>query len=67
MKIKFKDFHRKIAPFKDESLEDLLEKQVNEWVRLNKVRVINVETLWQRNAHLTIGVRVWYAVGEGEE
>ncbi|GEM_PF-959363 len=66
MKIRYRDFHRKIAPFKDESLEDLLEKQVNEWIRLNRVKVINVETLWQRNAHLTIGVRVWYTVGDDE-
>ncbi|EDP76087.1 hypothetical protein [Hydrogenivirga sp. 128-5-R1-1] len=66
MEIRFKDFHRKLAPFKDESMEQLLEEQVNEWIRLNKVKVINVETLWQRSAHVSVGVRVWYVVGDGE-
>ncbi|WP_461828589.1 hypothetical protein [Aquifex sp.] len=66
MEIKFKDFYRKTAPFIDETLEDLLEKQVNEWIKLNKVKVINVETIWQRNAHVSAGIRVWYIVGEEE-
>jgi len=59
MEIRFKDFHRKLAPF-------LLEEQVNEWIKLNRVKVINVETLWQRNAHVSVGIRVWYIVGEEE-
>ncbi len=66
MELRFKDFHRKMAPFRDESLEQLLEEQVNEWIRLNRIKVVNVETLWQRNAHVSAGVRVWYVVGDGE-
>jgi len=66
MEIRFKDFHRKLAPFRDESMEQLLEEQVNQWIKLNRVKVINVETLWQRNAHVSIGVRVWYVVGDEE-
>ena len=66
MKIRFKDFHRKLAPFRDESMDQLLEEQVNEWIRLNDVKVINVETLWQRSAHVSIGIRVWYVVNEKE-
>ena len=66
MELRFKDFHRKMAPFRDESLEQLLEEQVNECIRLNRIKVVNVETLWQRNAHVSAGVRVWYVVGDGE-
>ncbi|SHK31376.1 hypothetical protein [Thermocrinis minervae] len=60
MVIKYKDFHRKMTPFKDESLDELIEKQVNEWIKINNVKVINVETLWERNTHVTVGIRVWY-------
>jgi hypothetical protein len=66
MEIRFKDFHRKLAPFRDETMEQLLEEQVNQWIKLNRVKVINIETLWQRNAHVSVGVRVWYVVGDGE-
>jgi len=45
MEIAYKDFHRKMAPFREESLEDILENQVNQWIRLNNIQVINVETL----------------------
>ncbi len=62
MRIAFKDFHRKMAPFRDEPLEQLLEDQVNQWIKVNNVKVINVETLWQRNAHVSVGVRVWYLI-----
>ena len=60
MQIKYKDFYRKMAPFRDESMEQLLEEQVNQWLKINKVNVINVETLWERNAHVSVGIRVWY-------
>jgi hypothetical protein len=60
MEIAYKDFHRKMAPFREESLEDILENQVNQWIRLNNIQVINVETLWERNSHVSVGVRVWY-------
>lgn len=60
MELRFKDFHRKLAPFKDESLEQLLQEQVNEWIKLNRPRIVSVETLWERNTHVSIGVRVWY-------
>ncbi len=60
MEIAHKDFHRKMAPFREESLEDILENQVNQWIRLNNIQVINVETLWERNSHVSVGVRVWY-------
>ena len=36
MELRFKDFHRKLTPFKDESMEQLLEEQVNQWIKLNK-------------------------------
>jgi len=60
MEIAYKDFHRKMAPFREETLEDVLENQVNQWIRLNNIQVINVETLWERNSHVSVGVRVWY-------
>ena len=60
MEIAYKDFHRKRAPFREESLEDILENQVNQWIRLNNIQVIKVETLWERNSHVSVGVRVWY-------
>ncbi|ADC89459.1 hypothetical protein Thal_0826 [Thermocrinis albus DSM 14484] len=59
-KIAFKDFHRKMVPFKEQTLEDLIRDQVNEWIRLNKVKILSVETLWERNSHVSVGVRVWY-------
>ncbi|MCS7170932.1 MAG: hypothetical protein N3D14_02985 [Aquificaceae bacterium] len=60
MEIRFKDFYRRLTPFKDESMEKLLEEQVNQWVKLNKPKIIGVETLWERNSHVSVGVRVWY-------
>ncbi len=60
MEIRLKDFHRKMTPFKDESMEQLLEEQVNQWLKLNKPKIINVETLWERNSHVSAGIRVWY-------
>jgi NADPH-dependent 7-cyano-7-deazaguanine reductase QueF len=60
MKLQYKDFHRKMAPFRDESLEQLLEEQVNQWIRLNNPKIVSVETLWERNSHVSVGVRVWY-------
>lgn len=60
MKIRYKDFHRKMTPFRDESLEQVLEEQVNPWIELNKIKVLSVETLWERNSHVSVGVRVWY-------
>ncbi len=60
MEIKYKDFHRKMAPFREETLEDLLNQQVNQWIKINNINVINIETLWERNAHVSVGVRVWY-------
>jgi predicted metallopeptidase len=49
-----------MAPFREESLEDILENQVNQWIKLNNIQVINVETLWERNSHVSVWVRVWY-------
>ncbi|RMH81264.1 MAG: hypothetical protein D6674_00870 [Acidobacteria bacterium] len=60
MQVRYKDFHRKLAPFRDESLEQLLDEQVNQWINLNNIRVINIETLWERNSHVSAGIRVWY-------
>ncbi|MEJ7554218.1 MAG: hypothetical protein WKI49_02575 [Aquificaceae bacterium] len=60
MEIRFKDFYRKMTPFKDESMEQLLEEQVNQWIKLNKPKIINVETLWERNSHVSAGIRIWY-------
>jgi hypothetical protein len=60
MEIAYKDFHRKMTPFREESLEDILENQVNQWIKLNNIQVINVETLWERNSHVSVRVRVWY-------
>jgi hypothetical protein len=56
MEIAYKDFHRKMAPFGEESLEDILENQVNQWIKLNNIQVINVETLWERNSHVSVGL-----------
>jgi hypothetical protein len=56
MEIAYKDFHRKMAPFREESLEDILENQVNQWIKLNNIQVINVETLWERNSHVSVGL-----------
>ncbi|MCS6998600.1 MAG: hypothetical protein N2648_07110 [Aquificaceae bacterium] len=58
--LRFKDFYRKLAPFRDESMEQLLQEQVNEWIKLNKPRILGVETLWERNSHVSVGVRIWY-------
>jgi len=60
MEIAYKDFHRKMTPFREESLEDILENQVNQWIKLNNIQVINVETLWERNSHVSVRMRVWY-------
>ncbi|MFN3870777.1 MAG: hypothetical protein ACK4MW_04750 [Aquificaceae bacterium] len=60
MEIRYKDFHRKLTPFKEESLEDLLKEQVSQWIKLNKPKIISVETLWERNSHTSVGVRIWY-------
>lgn len=60
MEIKYKDFHRRLTPFKEESLEDLLQEQVNQWIKLNRPKIINIETLWERSSHTTVGVRIWY-------
>ncbi|MFN3599671.1 MAG: hypothetical protein ACK4VK_08080 [Aquificaceae bacterium] len=60
MEIKYKDFHRRLMPFKEESLEDLLQEQVNQWIKLNRPKIINIETLWERSSHTTVGVRIWY-------
>lgn len=60
MEVRYKDFYRKMTPFKDESMEQLLEEQVNQWIKLNKPKILNVETLWERNSHTSVGLRVWY-------
>ncbi len=60
MEIAYKDFYRKMAPFREESLEEIIENQVNQWIKINNIQVISVETLWERNAHVSVGVRVWY-------
>lgn len=60
MEIRFKDFHRKMTPFKDESMEQLLEEQVNQWIKLNRPKIISVETIWERNSHVSAGIRIWY-------
>lgn len=49
-----------MTPFKDESMEQLLEEQVNQWVKLNKPKIISVETIWERNSHVSAGIRIWY-------
>ena len=41
-------------------MEQLLEEQVNQWIKLNKPKIINVETLWERNSHVSVGIRIWY-------
>ncbi|MCY0866306.1 MAG: hypothetical protein OWQ49_01925 [Aquificaceae bacterium] len=60
MELRFKDFHRKLTPFRYESMEQLLEEQVNQWIKLNKPKIVSVETLWERNSHVSVGIRIWY-------
>lgn len=49
-----------MAPFKEESLETLLNEQVNPWINMNNVKIISVETLFERNTHMSVGVRIWF-------
>ncbi|MCS7084142.1 MAG: hypothetical protein NZL90_04050 [Aquificaceae bacterium] len=60
MNLQYKDFHRKMAPFREESLETLLSEQVNPWININNVKIISVETIFERNTHMSVGVRIWF-------